>query len=331
MWENLNFWSLFNKKMCSITLSPTALFQIIKDIKMGSSDHGQGRLSGMPSDGQGSPIEVTHAFPDYGKKDYSASTNEEEVEKFAKNHLRQIKKLNFDNENVGWYTSQNCGRRLNFKDLNKQHQYQKNDSSFFCLVVDLSGSSLSLRAFRISDKAMAFLEGKDTSKDSFSVIDESMYYKELLQEYDVSFSLSPLDQVITTEILSSFNLIADVFRLRNPSTFQGNVPIIADSIDNIEKSLKDFTSEKHKIRNNAVQREKWLQERRQTNIKREAKLLPPLPEDEVDTVLPVPNPSNKLEFMSNLYQFNANSSALHEELDEEITKMEALVNLGAEK
>lgn len=319
--------------MCSITLSPTALFQIIKDIKMGQADHSQGaqgRLSGMPSDGKGSPIEVTHAFPD-SRRDFQTNTNEEEIENFAKSHLQKIKKLNFDTENVGWYTSQNCGRRLNFKDLNKQHQYQKNDSSFFCLVVDISGSSLSLRAFRISDKAMAFLEGKDTSKDSFPVIDESMYYKELLQEYDVSFSLSPLDQVITTEILSSFNLIADVFRLRNPSTFQGNVPIIADSIDNIEKSLRDFTSEKHKIKFNANQREKWLQERRQTNLKREAKGLASLPEDEVDEVYPVPNPSNKLEFISNLYQFNSYSSALHEELDEEITKMEALINLGAEK
>ena len=323
--------------MSKITISPAALFQIIRDVKMGPSQDTQGRLYGMPSDGEGSPIEVTHAFPDYSRKELGRQTgeqntsNDEDVKNFARAHLKRVKQLNFDGENVGWYTSRNCGRRMAFKDITDQQEYQKEESSYFCLVVDLSQSSLSLRAFRINEQAMQFLQGKSTAKDIFPVIDETMYFDNLLQEYEVSFCLSPLDQVITTEILSSFNLIADVFRIRDPSTFDKNVTTVADSIDSIEKDLKEFTTEKHKIRNNAKERDSWLKERRANNKKREAKGLPPLPEDEVDIVHPLTQPSNKIDVISQIYQYNANSAALHQELDEEITKIEALVNLGTEE
>lgn len=319
--------------MSSIKISPTALFQIIKDINMGpSTDHAQGRLYGMPSDGQGSPIEVTHAYPDY-KKDHNRashehdSINSEETDNFTRTHLKNMKKVNYDDENVGWYTSQNCGRRMSFEDLTEQQGHQRDDSSYFCLVVDLSGSSLSLRAFRIHENAMKYLENKDTNKDIFSTIHESMFFDNLLQEYNVSFDLTPLDQIITSQILSSFNLIADVFRLRNPITFQNNVSSVNNSFDKIEKSMKDFNREKNTIKQKNIEYEKWNQERIQTNIKREAKGLPPLPEDDSDAPHP-PEPSNKINFISQLYQFSANSMALQEELGEEITKMDALIHLG---
>ncbi|OHT06221.1 hypothetical protein TRFO_25764 [Tritrichomonas foetus] len=320
--------------MYSITLSPVALFQIIKDIKMGPAvDHAHGRLYGMPSDENGK-IEVTHAFPNYSKKEYSTRTGDQNIsddyKKNAIDHIKAYKKFNVDKENVGWYTSQSCGRRFDFKDLNEQFNCQnESGASYFCLVVDLSESSLSLRAFGINDQAMAHLNKIKNNYHPY--VDESMYFENLLLEYPVSFSLSALDQEITTQILSSFNLIADVFRLRDPSAFEGNVPIVTEAIDDVESNLRSFTNEKRLMKNNRTDRENWLKERRQTNENREKKGLSPLPEDEVNEVYPLRMPSNKNDVISQLYKFNANSAALREELDEEVTKMKALVALGETK
>ena len=240
----------------SVTISPAALFQIIKDIKNGPGvDHAQGRLYGMPSDGRDDcPIEVTHAFPNYSKKEFGQGSRPDNItsindeKSFSLDHMKAVKKLNFDAENVGWYTSQSCGRRFNFKDLAYHQSFQKEDPTYFCLVVDLSESSLSLRAFRISDRAMEYIEKTHGLSDNLPYIDESMFFNNLLEEYNVSFSLSRLDMEITTFILSSFNLIADVFKLRDPSTFEGNVPLVSEAIDEIENNMNFFSSEKNEMR-----------------------------------------------------------------------------------
>ncbi|KAH0790331.1 Eukaryotic translation initiation factor 3 subunit H [Histomonas meleagridis] len=321
----------------SVTLSPAALFQIIKDIKMGpSSDFSTGRLYGMPSDGNGAPIEVTHTFPNFSRLYPKRPTEEQDiknydadVEKFTIDHLNNVQKLNYDLENVGWYSSRNCGRRFDFNDLPAQYFAQKRDSSYFCLVVDMSCSTLSLRAFRIKDEAMNYL-----SKHPFGIdeeipnIDNSMLFDNLLQELNVSFKLTKLEETIVNQILSSFSLVTDVFHLRDHSSFESHIPDIADKIANINDELNYSIKDAEKVRENHAQRNAFIKERRETNEKRAARGLPPLPEEEVDYAVPLIVPCNKVKSISDIYTFNSKSAALRAEMEEETTKISVLTALG---
>ena len=323
-----------------VTLSPTALFQIIKDIKMGPSiEYSSGRLYGMPSDEDGSSIEVTHAFTNFSRKFSKKPTDEQDlkdynsdIDKFTKEHLINVGQLNYDIENVGWYTSRNCGRYFSFKDLTQQYYSQKEDSSFFCLVVDMSASTLSLRAFRIKDKAMNYL-----SENQFGVeydvpyIHQSMLFENLLEEFPVSFKLTNLEQSILNQILSSYSLVTDVFRLRDHKTFESHMPDIADSMTNISDELNYCVDDAAKVKENQAKRDAYLRERRETNKKRVARGLSPLPEEDVDYDIPLRKQCNKVNAISDIYTFNAKSAALRAEMEEEITKISVLTALDNDK
>ena len=290
----------------------------------------------MPSDGNGAPIEVTHTFPNFSRLYPKRPTDEQDirsydsdVEKFTIEHLNNVKKLNYDHENVGWYSSRNCGRRFDFNDLSAQYQAQKRDSSFFCLVVDMSCSTLSLRAFRIKDEAMTYLSTHPFGVDKeIPNIDNSMLFDNLLQELNVSFKLSKLEETIVSQILSSFSLVTDVFHLRDHSSFESHIPDIADSIVSINDELNYCVRDAEKVRANIAQRNAFIKERRETNERRAARGLPPLSEEDVNDKVPKLVPCNKVRSISDIYTFNSKSAALRAEMEEETTKISVLTALG---
>lgn len=328
--------------MCTVVkLSPTALFQIIKDIKMGPSvEYSSGHLYGMPPDDTDPSIEVTHAFPDFSRKFTKRPTDEQDlrdykadINRFTKDHLNSVcTKLNYDTENVGWYTSRNCGRYFSLKDLSEQYKTQKEESSFFCLVVDMSSSTLSLRAFRIKDAAMAYLsENQFGVEYDVPVIDDSMRFENLLEEFPVSFKLSNLEHVILNQILSSYSLVTDVFRLRDHKKFESHMPDIADSMTNISDELNYCIEDAAKVRDNRERRAAYIKERKETNKKRVERGLAPLSEDDVNYDIPLRKQCNKVNPITDIYTFNAKSAALRAELEEEITKISVLTALDNDK
>ena len=83
--------------------------------------------------------------------------------------IRNLREVNVDANNVGWYTSANMGNFINANMIENQYYYQKElNERTVAIVHDVSRSSqgsLSLRAFRLSPAFMAaYKEGKFTTE-----------------------------------------------------------------------------------------------------------------------------------------------------------------------
>ena len=83
--------------------------------------------------------------------------------------IKNLREVNVDANNVGWYTSANMGNFINTSLIENQYFYQKEvNERTVALVHDVSRSSqgaLSLRAFRLSPSFMAaYKEGKFTTE-----------------------------------------------------------------------------------------------------------------------------------------------------------------------
>jgi hypothetical protein len=244
-----------------IRVSPVALFEMIKDIRMGPSiPEARGNLYGMPADPENPQtwIEVTSAFPEYSRKFANQKPNElqqhdyiADVRAFTREHLKDIKSLGMDGYDVGLYTSRNAGRRLAADDIRHLYDRQKEIPQSFCLVVVLDNSSISVRAFRISATSLEYLERTDyfTRQDA-AHIDKEMLFANLIVEVSVSYQLSPLEQMILQQMLGNFNLIADVFRLRDLATLQPEMRNFTDTMDDLVESLFKNSNDQKKLEAN---------------------------------------------------------------------------------
>ena len=130
-----------------------------------------GFLVGMDDKGT---LETTNAFPFPavevanldGHHDTNTAANYAAAAPRAKNNIsyqnemiRNLREVNIDANNVGWYTSANMGNFINLNLIENQYHYQKDlNERTVALVHDVSRSSqgsLSLRAFRLSTIFMA--------------------------------------------------------------------------------------------------------------------------------------------------------------------------------
>ena len=83
--------------------------------------------------------------------------------------IRNLREVNIDANNVGWYTSANMGNFVTLNMIENQYYYQKDlNERTVAIVHDVSRSSqgsLGLRAFRLSQPFMtAYKEGKFTTE-----------------------------------------------------------------------------------------------------------------------------------------------------------------------
>ena len=315
------------EKNSTITISPRAIFEIVKDIQVGRNGaESSGYLYGLPDD----PIEVTSAFPSYSpkaeppenadpavKEDYNLS-----IHNFQKQHLDELKIHNCDSEHVGRYTSRHVGGRIHMRDLSIQFQDQLKSPLLFTLVVTINGSSLSTRAFRVSDSTAQFM--KENNIDQIGYIDEKFFFDNFVKELKVNFTQTPLDQALIQEMLGRFNLISDVFRLRDMSSLQGQMINIYESLDNIATEVNKATTEKIKIEENRRKREQWIQDRKEKNAQRKARKQELLSLDEVDDKIEKLKQQPKRDAIDYIYDFRARAEATAEELDDEKVKIQTL-------
>ena len=125
-------------------------------------------------------LEVTNTFPfptveapntdghhdNNAAANYAAAAPRAKANTFYQNEMiRNLREVNIDANNVGWYTGANMGNFVNLNLIENQYHYQKEiNERTVALVHDVSRSSqgsLSLRAFRLSPPFMtAYKENK---------------------------------------------------------------------------------------------------------------------------------------------------------------------------
>jgi hypothetical protein len=301
-----------------VLISPVALFQIIKDIQMGPiNKEGHGSLFGMPADinDPTSSIEVTHALPSSSPKfrDQKQKLTDplqqqqyaEDVVKFTKSHLEDLHRLNFDTYDVGTYTSISAGRRLSANDIQDLYERQREFPQAFFLVVVLENASLSVRAFRISDDSLAYLEATDYfERGAPTYIEEPMLFRNLIVELTVSFQLTPLEEAILEGMLSNYNLVADVFRLRNPEAMNDAMRQFTYTMDELVAELGRIQEDGEKLKANREKRERWVAERTAALARKKGKKAATRvdPAKEVEAEIPKLKPINKHYVVWHTYQ-----------------------------
>jgi translation initiation factor 3 subunit H len=157
--------------------------KIIKHCSQTFPTTATGFLVGM--DVQGS-LQITNSFPfpttdvppSEGHHDGNAASNlaaaapRAKVNTLYQNEMiRNLREVNIDANNVGWYMSANMGNFVNANMIENQYHYQKDlNERTVALVHDVSRSSqgsLSLRAFRLSTAFMAAYKEKNFTTERY--------------------------------------------------------------------------------------------------------------------------------------------------------------------
>ncbi|MCJ1382140.1 hypothetical protein MMC17_005252 [Xylographa soralifera] len=212
----------------AVQVEALVVMKIIKHCSQTFPTTATGFLVGM--DAQGT-LQVTNSFPfpttdlpsTDGHHDNNAASNLAAAAPRAKINaayqnemIRNLREVNIDANNVGWYTSANMGNFVTLNMIENQYYYQKDlNERTVAIVHDVSRSSqgsLGLRAFRLSQPFMAaYKEGKftterlglpDHSHTDVPADQEHSLQKSNLRHQDILVEL-PL-QIHSSHLLTSF-------------------------------------------------------------------------------------------------------------------------------
>ena len=321
-----------------IHLSPLALFQVVKDIQSGSGLYHDGVLIGIPADPrlEEAPIEVSSAYPVNTSRFISNDLTDQQREEAKKaterdeiNHLKRLKRGGFDCQIVGLYTSRNFGRALDFEDVKDLFDKQKREPNMFYLVVDIIPTSISVRAFRLSDVALHYVVESRFDSATINAVPDCMLFENFIVELPVEFLLTELDQQLLNQMIDSHNLVADVFHIRNLDSFAGEVSDVASAITSIDEQAEITIKNNKEVEDNIEARKKWIADTNETNAKRQQSGLSPIPLTNLDASVPPIYQSDKKLAITALYKYTATTGALREQLQDEQRKLNVLAALAA--
>ena len=201
--------SAVRQRASCISMSGLTLLQITKHCQEAMPDIATGVVLGMERNGV---LEVTYSFPtpDKSRKDLAvdseggtalATTSEKvDVPKYTMDMLKQLRDVNVDNNNMGWYrSSQGLGGFLDRKFVEAMMVYYRDNSSSFVIVFDPWFSrkgSLLIKAFRLRPEFYRTYQSQAFSQATFDSLGQST----ILEEIPIKISNSPLAKVFLWDL-----------------------------------------------------------------------------------------------------------------------------------
>ncbi|KAJ5620350.1 hypothetical protein N7510_004334 [Penicillium lagena] len=325
--------------LTAVKVEALVVLKIIKHCSQTFPTTATGSIVGMDVD---STLEITNSFPfpvvELPAESHfdNAAPNPAAAAPRAKGNtayqtemIRMLREVNVDANNVGWYTSANMGNFVNMNVIENQFFYQKEmNERTVALVHDVSRSSqgsLSLRAFRLSEKFMAaFRENKFNAEelqksnlrhqDIFDELPVEIHNSHLITSFlhqlqgpitsgptDLPPSLSALESSpfakssILTPNFENLSLSIDPFLEKNCDLLLDSIEAHNTETNNFQYYQRVLGREQQKINN-------WKQKRSQENATRAALKQPLLPEDEWQRLFKLPTEPSRLESMLNTRQ-----------------------------
>mmetsp|Transcript_19960 Transcript_19960/g.60448 ORF Transcript_19960/g.60448 Transcript_19960/m.60448 type:complete len:326 (-) Transcript_19960:845-1822(-) len=146
-----------------VSLDGLALLKIAKHCSEALPAYVSGQLLGL-DDPETGLLEVTNAFgiPQSGGDGYGDDENmsERKTKEYEENMLRNLREVNVDNNNVGWYQAVNLNTFNYASFLQIQYKFQTAFPESVCIVFDpvqtLRGN-LVVKALRLSDRFMELM------------------------------------------------------------------------------------------------------------------------------------------------------------------------------
>jgi len=248
--------------------------KIIKHCKENVPEIVTGQLLGLDIDGR---LEITNCFP--------ILEDSEENEPYQLEMMRHLRKVNCDNNAVGWYQSAFLGSFLSQSVVKAQYDYQLKIPNSVVVVYDpfrTTGGKLSLKAFRLSLKFMRLYKKNDFSHEAFTKGHCDSH--DLFEEVPIKVHNSHFVHGFLYELREGKQMSCHYDRLRaSPYSF------LQKNLDMLATSIEEYAAEQGKYqfqqRQNARERQALLAKRQAINEKRRQVGQDPLPEE---TFLPPP-------------------------------------------
>ncbi|KAH7159863.1 hypothetical protein B0J13DRAFT_115230 [Dactylonectria estremocensis] len=320
----------------AVQVSALVIMKIAKHCSSVFPSTATGSIVGMD---QNNLLEVTNTFPfpsvdsattDSHQNDASLLASAAPRQKanitYQNDMIRNLKEVNVDANNVGWYTSATMGNFLNLAFVENQVHYQKDNENTVALVYDASKSSqgnLTLRAFRLSSSFMAaYKEGKFTTE---SLQKSKLTFKDILVEYPINVHNSHLlttylhqvpsapssDDIAQPTSLTDLNRESikpplypsiDALDVAIDPFLEKTCDLLLESIESHYTDLNNFQFYQRQLAREQTKITQWQTKRKAENAQRAAAKQTPLPEDEWQRLFKLPQEPSRLEGMLNAKQ-----------------------------
>lgn len=210
--------------------------------------------------------------------------------------MRNLRRVNCDNNTTGWYTSTYFGQYLSSELVDTQFHFQKAIPSSVVLVYDPFSTKqgrLQLAAFRLKTEFMELYSKK--TLDATSLAKAGVISTDIFEELPVKVHNSHVVHAFLYELRQSKKMTCDYDRLylASSSLMQKNLDMMSAHIESYAAEQNKFMFSLRQAGKQKMQQQAWIQKRKQENEFRAAKGLDPLPEMDksLDIFKPTPSPS----------------------------------------
>lgn len=190
-----------------------------------------------------------------------------------------LREVNVDNNTVGWYQATYLGNFMNQNTIEIQYSYQQSIAQSVVIIYDplkTEQGTLSLRAFRLSDKFCKLYRENDFSAVALMKNDFNQVFDELpLVLYNTWYDKALLYQLCGPEYRRETVGRLD---LSTVPFLEKNMEMLLECVDDLNKEQSQYA---YHQRNASRQQQQLLQKLRMENAQREANGEPMLSEKEM--------------------------------------------------
>lgn len=221
-------------KLDVVQIDGLALLKIIKHCDEHKSQVVTGQLLGLNMNGK---LEITNSFP-------GLSVDEKnDQDGFQESMMKHLRKVNVDNNSVGWYQSAFMGEWIDDNIIREQASYQNAIPESIVLVYDpycTKKGTLALKAYRLTSDFLEFYKGKDFSHINFAKhgIDSSSIFEEIPMKVHNSHLVHAF--LYELQEKKMFGCEFDRLDLSGDGILKRNLDIMSSSIDDLTQDHSKF-------------------------------------------------------------------------------------------
>jgi len=254
------------------------VLKIIKHCKESLPTLVAGSLLGMDVD---DILEVTNCFPFPSSSDDSDGMAGQE---YQMQMMKALRDVNVDNNQVGWYQSTCLGTYCSRDLITTQVEFQETIGTNAVVIIfdpfKTTRGSLSLQAFRLTDKFMAVWKAGGFSLASIE--GAPIATSGIFEEVPIRIHNSHVFRALLHELAEKDDLDCDFDRLdlgTNPF-LEKNLQFLIEQVDELSECHQQASYWKQRIAKIRTAQAQWTAERKAENERRVAEGEEPLPEED---------------------------------------------------
>ncbi|XP_063968578.1 eukaryotic translation initiation factor 3 subunit H-B-like isoform X1 [Lytechinus pictus] len=287
--------STLETPVARVQIDGLVVLKIIKHCEEEGGSDGemvQGVLLGLV---QGDTLEITNCFP------FPKQADEEDFDEiqYQMEMMRNLRHVNIDHLHVGWYQSTKYGTFLTKALLDSQYNYQHSIEESVVLIYDpvkTSKSSLSLKAYRLTEQAMSVSQDMEFTLES--IRKSGLSFDKLFEEIPIAIKNSYLVKTQICEIEGLSTPGDDNFlSLSTGTLLEKNVELLMDQVDELWQDTNKFVSYQRNMAKTNAARQQHIHKRNQENAAREARGEAPLPDEDLTKMFKAPTMPARLDTM----------------------------------